>query len=92
MKEPNWKNLKINRQATQQLRHRMAKAGKTKITINVDADVLASARQLAAKQGSPYQTYLNWLLRQVLSEKETEGSRLDRLEKELVQIKKKLAA
>lgn len=92
MKEPNWKNLKVNPAKTQQWHRRMANAGKIKITINIDADVLTAARRLAAQRGSPYQSYLNWLLRQVVLKKGSEESRLDRLEKEVTRLKRKLAA
>ena len=92
MKEPNWKDLKIDWKGTRRLRRQMAKVQKIKITINLDEDMISAVRKLAAKQGSPYQTYLNWLLRKSVFEKESDESRIDHLERELALIKRKLAA
>jgi hypothetical protein len=70
----------------------MAKARKTKITINIDQDSLALLRTMSAKTGVPYQRLLNQILKRSLQgEKETE-SRLDRLEREVKKLKRGFAA
>jgi len=92
MKEPRLSDLKIDIEGTRAMRRLMAKNPKIKITINLDTDILSQIRKMAAKGGTPYQSYLNWLLRETLNQKTTEGDRLDRLEKEVALIKKWLAA
>lgn len=92
MKQPKMSDLRVARVATRLMRARMAKVQKIKITINLDADLLSQIRQLSEKRGTPYQTYLNRLLRETLAHRRGERSRLDRLERELAGIKKKLAA
>ncbi len=92
MKAPNIKDLKIDWEGTKAMRRLAARSKKIKITINIDSDVLSEIRNLAGKGGSPYQSYLNLLLRQALAQKATEEARLDRLEKEVALIKKKIAA
>ena len=92
MKQPKLSDLKINKKATHRLRTQMGKAKKIKITINVDADILSNLKNTAAKSGAPYQTLLNRLLREVISKKSGEDSRLTHLEKEISAIKKRLAA
>jgi hypothetical protein len=69
-------------------------AGRTsvKITINVNADSLAKLKALSADSGVPYQRLLNSLLKERLSKTDTVHARLDRIEKELVRVKKTLAA
>ncbi len=70
----------------------MAKVKKAKITINIDLDLLSAARTLAAKTDTPYQVFINQLLRQILAQKSEEKTRLDRLERALSLLKKKIAA
>lgn len=41
-------------------------AGKTRITIHIDADVLEAFRQRAAEQGKGYQTLINEALRRAI--------------------------
>ncbi len=85
-------DLKIDWEGTKRMRKLAARSQKIKITINIDSDILSQIRQRAGKNGSPYQLYLNHLLRETLSQKESEEARLDRLEREVALIKKKLAA
>jgi predicted DNA binding CopG/RHH family protein len=92
MKEPKINDLKIDEKATRLLRKKMAKTQKVRITINLDQDVLTYIRDLAEEGGSPYQTFLNKLLRDAVSAKRSEIQRLDRLEKELEKIKRRIAA
>ena len=70
----------------------MAGRGSVKITINVDADSLTKLKALSAESGVPYQRLLNGILRERLSMTDTVHARLNRLEKELAQVKKTLAA
>ena len=46
---------------------------------------------MAEATGSPYQTLLNKIVRDSLKKKKSEESRLDRLEKEVKALKKKIA-
>ena len=92
MKPPKLSDLKIDWEGTKKMRQLAAKSRKIKITINLDADILAQIRKQAAKGGTPYQSYLNWLLRETVAQKTVDEGRLDRLEKEVALIKKKLAA
>ena len=91
MREPKMSDLKMDRKGTKRMRSRMLKK-KVKITINLDSDLISRVRKTATETGSPYQTYINYILREALSTKENQKKRLDRLEKELAQIKKRLAA
>lgn len=92
MKEPKLSDLKIDERGTKKLRQQMAKVKKIKITINFDSDILTSIRQLALKIGIPYQTLMNRILREALQKQRTRESRLDRLEKEIKNLKEKIAA
>jgi len=80
--------MKINREATSEIRE---KTRKTRITINLDSDMLAVLRAEAQKKGVPYQSYANRLLRKILDKVGIEESRLDKLEKEIAILKKKIA-
>jgi predicted DNA binding CopG/RHH family protein len=92
MKQPKIDNLKVDKKGTQVMQKIMAKAKKIKITINVDEDLLFELRQLAESSGTPYQSLLNRVLRDAIAVKKEEGSRLDRLEREIERLKKKLSA
>ena len=92
MKQPKLSDLKVDAKGTRQIRKMMAKAKKIKITVNVDEDLLLELRQLAEATGSPYQTLLNKVLKDALMAKKDEGSRLDRLEREVARLKRKLSA
>lgn len=92
MKQPKLNNLKFDAAGTRNMHYDMRQLKKIKITINVDTDTLSTIRQLAAKSGIPYQTFINRMLRETLTNKKNESTRLDRLEQEIKQIKKKLAA
>ena len=92
MKAPRMNDIKIDWASTKKMRGLAARSQKIKITINIDSDLLSQIRNQAEKGGSPYQSYLNLLLRQALAQKATEETRLARLEKEIALIKKQLAA
>lgn len=91
MKQPKIKNLKKDVKGTERLRKTMAGSSKVKITINFDADILDEIKRMAAAQGSPYQTLLNKIVRDSIKRKKSEESRLDRLEKELKALQKKVS-
>jgi predicted DNA binding CopG/RHH family protein len=86
------KNLKINKKETKAIRDKMAASQKIKITINLDEDILTEVKNEAKETGIPYQKLLNRILRHALSEKKDREDRIDRLEKELEKIKKKISA
>lgn len=92
MKQPKISDLKIDKQGTKRLRAQLAKTQKIKITINLDSDLLSAVRKTAKERGSPYQTFINHILRETFTNKKNQEGRLDQLEKELAQIKKKLVA
>lgn len=92
MKQPKMTNVKVDKVGTRRMRGEMAKAKKVKITINLDSDLLAILRDLAEDRGTPYQTMINRMLRQVAMEKKAlDESRLEKLERELALLKKKIA-
>ena len=84
--------MKADPVGTTKMRQAMARVKKAKITINIDIDLLSAARAMAAKTDTPYQILINQLLRQILAQKSEEGTRLDRLERDLSLLKKKIAA
>lgn len=92
MKQPKLSDLKIDSKGTKALRKMMTKAKKIKITVNVDEDLLAELRQMAEETGTPYQSLLNKVLKDAVMGKKAEGTRLDRLEREVERLKKKISA
>jgi len=92
MKQPKLSDLRIDTKGTKAVRKMMAKAKKIKITINVDEDLLAELKQMAEETGTPYQSLLNRVLKDAVMTKKDEGSRLDRLEREVERLKKKISA
>lgn len=92
MKEPELNELVIDEKGTQQIRRKMAASRSIKITINIDKGNLEILRAKAAKTGVPYQRLLNRLLNSALQNDAQTESRLDRLEKEISRLKKKIVA
>lgn len=92
MKQPKLSDMKIDTKGTKAICKLMAKAKKIKITINVDEDLLVEIRKMADSSGTPYQTLLNRVLKDAIIARRDEGSRLDRLEREVQRLKKKLSA
>ncbi len=92
MKQPKLNNIHLDIKGTKIIRKMMANSKKVKITINVDEDILRELRRMADSMGTPYQTLLNKVLKDALLSKIDDGSRLDRLERELERLKKKIAA
>ena len=92
MKQPKLSDLKIDVKGTKQMRARMAKARKIKITVNIDEDILESLRDTADASGIPYQSLLNRLLRESVEKASDNDSRLEKLEREVQALKKKVSA
>jgi len=92
MKVPKLNELAIDDKGTRQIRRKMAASQSVKITINIDKDNLEILRAKAAKTGVPYQRLLNQFLNSALQNDAQTESRLDRLEKEIARLKKKIVA
>jgi predicted DNA binding CopG/RHH family protein len=92
MKHPKLSDMKIDVPGTKSMRSKVAKSKKIKITINIDDDLLASLRGKSEKTGIPYQSLLNRLLRDAVNKFSDEESRLDKLEREVKDLKKRLSA
>ena len=90
MKQPKLSDLKIDKTGTKALRKAMASSKSVKITINIENDSLTAIKDLASETGIPYQRLLNQLLKEALDKKVQNNDRLDKMEKELSQIKQKL--
>jgi|GEM_PF-1078768 len=89
---PKPQSLKIDWAGTKKIRSAMGKQKFVKITINLDAGSLASLKLEAERTGVPYQRLLNSLLKENLSQRRKAEERLDRVERELELVKRKLAA
>jgi uncharacterized protein involved in exopolysaccharide biosynthesis len=70
----------------------MAHQKSIKITININADTLEKLKEIANDSGIPYQRLINRTLADSLASYTKGNSRLDRIEKELAALKRKLAA
>ncbi len=92
MKQPKLSDLRVDTKGTKVMREKMAKARKIKITINIDEDVLESVRGKADESGIPYQSLLNRLLREAVEKASGNDSRLEKLEREVQALKKKVSA
>ena len=92
MKKPSLKNLKIDLTHTKKIRESMARQKSVKITINIDADTLSKMKELAEESGIPYQRLINRTLMEAIDGKNSAESRLDKIERELKSLKKKMAA
>jgi predicted DNA binding CopG/RHH family protein len=92
MKQPKLSDLKVDRGLTRALRKDAAKSPKVKITINIDEDSLVRLKVRSGKSGVPYQRLLNQILKEALRGEEALESRLEKLEKELERLKKRVAA
>jgi len=92
MKKPSLRKLKVDQSETRRVRSAMAHQKSIKITININADILAKLKSIADDSGVPYQRIINRTLASSLAAQTTEQSRLDKLEQELSILKKKLAA
>ena len=92
MRKPSLKSLKIDLAETKNIRENMSRQKSVKITININAETLSKLRAMADKSGVPYQRLINRTLIESLHSKNSSDSRLERLEKEIKVLKKKIAA
>ena len=92
MKQPKLDNLKLDRKGTNELRTQFTRTKKIKITINIDEESLHLLRKMAGKTGTPYQRLLNQILKDALSDRQISESRIERIERELKMLKRKIAA
>lgn len=92
MKKPEIKNLIRDPRETRRIKEAVKKYRGIKITVNIDADSLEQLRVVSGETGVPYQRLLNKYLREGLSRRDTLETRLQKLEKELEQLKKRVAA
>lgn len=90
MKQPKVSDLKIDKKGTLAMRKKASATKKVKITINFDEDVLDKVRELAHSRGTPYQTLLNKMVRDSLSNAKSQESRLNKLERTVKDLKKKV--
>ena len=92
MKKPNLKSLKIDPLETKRVRTSVARQKSVKITINIDSSTLSQLRAMADKSGIPYQRLINRTLSNSLLTKSKSDARLERIEKDIAQLKRKIAA
>jgi predicted DNA binding CopG/RHH family protein len=92
MKQPKLSDLVMDSKGTRELRSKMQKTKKVKITINIDESSLGRLREIAEETGASYQKLLNQILKDGLAKRTSAESRLERLEKEIQTLKKKIAA
>lgn len=94
MKPPKLGDIKVDPKGTAKIRRHSKKSHKIKITINLDQDIIATLKKRADLSGVPHQNILNSILKDALRDKKPDdtNSRLNRLEKELSAIKRKLSA
>jgi predicted DNA binding CopG/RHH family protein len=91
MRQPKLSNLTVDSRGTRSMRKAASQKKKVRITINIDEESLSRLRKQSDKTGIPYQRLLNQVLKEALNGGEAVESRLERLEKELERIKKKVA-
>lgn len=92
MKQPKLSDLELDAEGTKKIRSDLKRNKKIKITINIEESILNAVKQEANTTGVPYQNLVNKLLEQALLNNKTEVQRLDRLEKEIRALKKKISA
>lgn len=92
MRKPKLKDLEIDIAGTKQIRSAMANQKSVKITINIDATTLLRFKAMAEESGVPYQRLINKTLGESLVAESIAQSRLEKIEKELKALKKKIAA
>ena len=91
MRQPKLSNLSIDVKGTLAMRNTAAKAKRVKITINIDEHSLSLLRHRSDKTGVPYQRLMNQILKEALKGEEAMESRLEKLERELGKLRKKVA-
>lgn len=91
MKKPKINNLVHNQELTEKIHLKMKSAKSIKITINIDSESLQELKTQSKNTGIPYQRLLNQILKSGLSKVNDSNRRLDKIEKELASIKRKIA-
>lgn len=92
MKQPKINNLLLDTEGTKKIRLMAKKTNKVKITVNIDQESLSALKFIADKSGGSYQKILNQILREGLENYSDSQNRLEKLEREVAKIKKKLSA
>ena len=92
MKQPKISDLVIDRAGTRAVRAQLKRAKTIKITINIDQGSLALLQRGPRRTRVSYQHLLNQVLIAGISQKPQAESRLDRLERELKKLKRRIAA
>ena len=92
MKQPNLNSLRIDYSGTRKLRAELKKTKKIKITIDIDERSLRLLRKVSGQSAIPYQQILSQVLRDTVIERGEAKSRLDRIERELEKLKRRIAA
>ena len=92
MKQPKLSELALKIEGTKKIRDMASKSQKVKITINIDKNSLDSLKEIALKSGGSYQKILNEIVKNGIDKHNDSESRLQKLEKEVAKIKKKLTA
>jgi predicted DNA binding CopG/RHH family protein len=90
MRKPSVKTLKIDEAETHRVRKATAHHRSIKITININADTLKKLKVLAEETGVPYQRLINRTLADSLASQAKTDSRLDRIERDLAALKKRV--
>jgi uncharacterized protein (DUF4415 family) len=90
MKKPKISDLRVDPVQTNKIREMAAKATKIKVTFNLDSDLVNKLKALADETGGKYQTLLNRILREALTNQMTIVERMRRLEQEIRELKNKL--
>lgn len=92
MRKPSIRNLKIDIPETKRIRSAMTRQKSVKITINIDSATLSKYKSLAEESGVPYQRLINKTLAESLVTEAIAQSRIEKIEKELKALRKKIAA
>lgn len=92
MKQPKLSEIKLDKKGTKNLRSKVKKSSKIKITINLDEDIILRIKKQAAKTGVPYQNLINKMLQEYISRENNSSDRITKIEKEIKAIKKKISA
>ncbi len=90
MKKPKLSSLVDNRKLTKEIRLNVQRAKSVKITINIDAESLLELKNQSQNTGVPYQRLLNQILKSGLVKVDDSNRRLDKIEKELASLRRKI--
>ena len=92
MKQPKINDLVIDRAGTKAVLAQLKRAKTIKITINIDHDSLALLQKGSRGSRVSYQQLVNQVLIAGIGKKPQADSRLDRIERELKKLKRRIAA